>query len=112
MRTRSATDLQRKAKALRLLELGVGAAEVARRLDMPAGTVRSWAHRAAKAAPVGTSAPGTAKTIATRRPSLAEAGPRRRRDQTPSSSRARERRQGRTPKPAKASSKRPNESKL
>jgi hypothetical protein len=37
------------------LDQGVGAAEVACRLEVPAGTVRSWAHRAAKAAPVGTS---------------------------------------------------------
>lgn len=55
MNRSAAIDPQRRNEALRLLDQGVGAAEVARRLEVPAGTVRCWAHRAAKAAPVGTS---------------------------------------------------------
>jgi transposase-like protein len=51
MKRSVAADPQRKTEALRLLDQGMGAAEVARRLDVPAGTVRSWAHRAGKAGP-------------------------------------------------------------
>jgi transposase-like protein len=51
MKRSVAADRQRRAEALRLLDQGMGAAEVARRLDVPAGTVRSWAHRAGKAGP-------------------------------------------------------------
>ncbi len=54
MKRSAATPTQRE-QALRLVERGWSAAEVARELDVPAGTVRCWAHRAAKAAPVETS---------------------------------------------------------
>jgi transposase len=51
MKRSVAAEPQRKAEVLRLLDQGMGAAECARRLDVPAGTVRSWAHRAGKAGP-------------------------------------------------------------
>lgn len=44
-------DDAKRTEALRLLEEGVGAAEIQRRLDVPSATIRSWAHRAGRSGP-------------------------------------------------------------
>lgn len=45
------TDPAKRTEALRLLQHGTRAADVARQLGVPAGTVRIWAHRAGHAGP-------------------------------------------------------------